>query len=331
MKPFFSIIIPVYKVEKYLDECVQCVLAQTFTNYECILINDGSPDNCPAMCDEYTAKHKQIKVIHKENGGLSDARNVGIQAASGEYIVLLDSDDKFADNDTLQNLFDIAEKYKTDVILNVNWLTFTDNGEKTLLNKYDKNIVLASPKEVVQGFDKLKMIFAAWLFVLNKEYLIKNNLFFKKGLLHEDEHWMPRVLGTTKQIAINHSQFYAYRIAREGSIMANVSPKRLFDLLSIVDDLFEWSKDEETYGKDGCKLMLCQAKRICCDITFDCKDIKYQYKKEYRAFCIELRKRMSKIPTFYLRPRLLSAAIFGVSKTDALLLFYRKYILKRSV
>jgi glycosyltransferase involved in cell wall biosynthesis len=100
----FSIIIPVYKVEKYLDECVQSVLSQSFTDYECILVDDGSPDNCPQICDEYAKKYEQIKIIHKENGGLSDARNVGILQASGEYIVFLDSDDYLADNNTLQNL-----------------------------------------------------------------------------------------------------------------------------------------------------------------------------------------------------------------------------------
>ena len=77
--PFFSIIVPIYKVEKYLDACIQSVLSQTFSDYECILVDDGSPDNCPAMCDEYVKKYEKIKVIHKENGGLSDARNAVVK------------------------------------------------------------------------------------------------------------------------------------------------------------------------------------------------------------------------------------------------------------
>jgi glycosyltransferase involved in cell wall biosynthesis len=96
--PFFSIIVPIYKVEKYLDECVQSVLSQSFGDYECVLVDDGSPDNCPVMCDEYEAKYEKIKVIHKENGGLSDARNAGILQASGEYIVLLEKPFVFFDN-----------------------------------------------------------------------------------------------------------------------------------------------------------------------------------------------------------------------------------------
>ena len=93
-----SIIVPVYKVEKYLDKCVQSIVDQTYQNLEIILVDDGSPDNCGAMCDVWAKKDSRIKVIHKENGGLSDARNAGIKAASGEYIFLLDGDDYILKN-----------------------------------------------------------------------------------------------------------------------------------------------------------------------------------------------------------------------------------------
>ena len=88
-----SVIIPVYKVEEFLDDCVRSVIAQTHTNTEIILVDDGSPDNCPAMCDSWAEKDKRIKVIHKPNGGLSDARNAGLEIATGEYISFIDSDD----------------------------------------------------------------------------------------------------------------------------------------------------------------------------------------------------------------------------------------------
>ena len=88
-----SVIVPVYKVEKYLDRCVESIVNQTYKNLEIILVDDGSPDNCPAMCDAWAKKDSRIKVIHKENGGLSDARNAGMRLASGEYICFVDSDD----------------------------------------------------------------------------------------------------------------------------------------------------------------------------------------------------------------------------------------------
>jgi len=293
--PFFSIIIPVYKVEKYLDECLQSVLVQSYTDYECILVNDGSPDNCPAMCDEYVKKHGQIKVIHKENGGLSDARNAGILQANGKYIVLLDSDDKLADDETLQNLSDVIQEHKTDVILNVNWFEFTDNGSRTLKNSFDKDINSGSPKEITIAFEKAALYGTAWLFVPSREHIINNNLFFKKGLLHEDEHWMPRLLFTTKQIAVNHSLFYAYRVGREGSIMMSLTPKRLFSLLKIVDDLLEWSKDEETYTKEGCYYMQ-QKAMVLLGVSFGYSDkIKDQDETVYPALCKEMSKSLVNI------------------------------------
>ena len=93
MKPLVSVIIPVYKVEAYLTACVESVLAQTWQDFEIILVDDGSPDQCPRMCDEFAARDSRIRVIHKENGGVSTARNVGIHAAEGTYLAFLDSDD----------------------------------------------------------------------------------------------------------------------------------------------------------------------------------------------------------------------------------------------
>ena len=241
----FSIIVPIYKVEKYLDECVQSVLSQSFGDYECVLVDDGSPDNCPAMCDEYKRKYEKVKVIHKENGGLSDARNAGILQASGEYIVLLDSDDKFADKNVLQNLFDVIQEYKTDVVVNVNNFTFTDDGKKELLDRYDKDITIVSSNYIITSFNKALMYMAGCFFVLNREHLIKNDLFFKKGILHEDEHWMPRVICAASRVAVNHNLFYAYRTGRPDSIMSNVSPKRLFDIITIIEDIINWLKAED--------------------------------------------------------------------------------------
>ena len=108
-EPLISVIIPVYKVEKYLNKCVDSVLNQTYKNLEIILVDDGSPDKCPEICDEYAKKDDRIKIIHKQNGGLSDARNVGIEKSTGEYITFIDSDDYVDSNyiEQLYKLFDI--------------------------------------------------------------------------------------------------------------------------------------------------------------------------------------------------------------------------------
>lgn len=112
-----SVIVPIYGVEKFLPNCIESLLHQTYTNLEIILVDDGSKDNCPAICDEYAKKDNRIKVIHKENGGLSSARNAGLKLACGEYISLIDSDDFVAPNffevllnNAIKNNADISER-----------------------------------------------------------------------------------------------------------------------------------------------------------------------------------------------------------------------------
>ena len=112
--PKISIIVPVYKVEKYLSRCIKSILRQTFTDFELILVDDGSPDKCPQMCDDWGKKDKRIRVIHKENGGLSSARNAGLRAARGEYIGFVDSDDWIA-CDMYEILYQLAKKYRADI------------------------------------------------------------------------------------------------------------------------------------------------------------------------------------------------------------------------
>ena len=116
-EPLISVIVPVYKVEEYLDKCVESIVDQTYRNLEIILVDDGSPDNCPKMCDEWAKKDKRIKVIHKENGGLSDARNAGIDIAKGEYITFIDSDDTVSIDFIESNLFNKIKNIKFDVIV----------------------------------------------------------------------------------------------------------------------------------------------------------------------------------------------------------------------
>ena len=120
-----SVIVPVYKVEPYLDRCVASILAQTYPNLEVILVDDGSPDNCPALCDAWAQRDARIRVIHKKNGGISDARNVGLDAASGAYISFVDSDDYIAEN-FIETLYDLLHEYHTDISA-VHWkLVYAD-------------------------------------------------------------------------------------------------------------------------------------------------------------------------------------------------------------
>ena len=127
MCDLISVIVPVYKAEKYLDKCVQSIVNQTYKNLEIILVDDGSPDNCPQMCDEWAKKDSRIKVIHKENGGVSSARNAALDICLGEYAAFADSDD-FIEENMLESMMKTAEKAKAEVV--VCGFTFEENGQE---------------------------------------------------------------------------------------------------------------------------------------------------------------------------------------------------------
>ena len=133
MKPLISIIVPVYNVEAYLAKCVDSILAQTYTNLEIILVNDGSSDGCGRICDEYAKQDKRIKVIHKQNGGLSDARNVAIDVATGEFITFIDSDDYVTD-DYIMTLYSLIEKYECKVSIAL-YNTFVEGSKPKVVNR----------------------------------------------------------------------------------------------------------------------------------------------------------------------------------------------------
>ena len=114
--PLFSVIVPIYKVEAYLERCINSILSQTFKNFELILVDDGSPDTCAKLCDRLSKSDRRISVIHKKNGGLSSARNAGIAKASGDYLIFVDSDDEIKNTDAFENIANRINKFQEDVI-----------------------------------------------------------------------------------------------------------------------------------------------------------------------------------------------------------------------
>jgi glycosyltransferase involved in cell wall biosynthesis len=257
--PFFSIIIPVYKVEQYLRCCLDSVLRQTFIKFECILVDDGSPDDCPAICDEYAKKDSRFKVIHKENGGLSDARNVGIRMSIGDYTVLLDSDDLFANNKALESLYKMIEETKADVIFNSN-LTILSSETVTSSDGFKKEFICGDPIQFYLNIiDNRKIILAGCLFTVQRSFLLHNDLFFKIGILHEDMPWIACLICAASKIGVNHNLFYMVREGRPGSITTTIYPKRLFDEIATIEDMLDWLKTENR------KAYICQMvyKDIC--------------------------------------------------------------------
>lgn len=221
MNDLISVIIPIYKVEEYLDECVCSVVNQTYTNLEIILVDDGSPDNCPQMCDEWACKDSRIRVIHKPNGGLSDARNAGIDAATGEYIAFVDSDD-FIKPDMLEKLYTAIQKEKADIaacgILNCEGDRRTAWGCRDFAGSSEQILALL--------YDDAAYPVAAW----NKLYRRScwETLRFPVGKTCEDAFTTYRLVHNAKRIAMIPEALYCYRI-RPGSIMTSAFSLKKMD------------------------------------------------------------------------------------------------------
>lgn len=221
--PVISVIVPVYNVEPYLDRCVQSVADQTYANLEILLVDDGSPDNCPAMCDAWARKDRRVRVIHKENGGLSDARNAGMAAATGEYIAFVDSDD-WVETDYLRVLHDAVRDMPCVVSGCVHRIvTERDDDPLSSAGKYD--IITYSREDAMRALigDRVRQV------VWNKLYprAIIADIPFEKGKYHEDEFWSWQVFARIDQYVQTGYIGYNY-FQREGSIMGEgYSLKRL--------------------------------------------------------------------------------------------------------
>lgn len=235
----FSIIIPVYNVEEYLEQCVNSCLAQTEQNYEIILVDDGSTDHSGIICDRFAGLNEKVSVIHQENGGLSAARNSGILKAAGDYLVFLDSDD-YLDISALEHLSRSLEGHERDVIVNrVEKYDETDDCVYPCAYTLDENLfVSSSPTEIYKELLKQKKFtFTAWIFVVNRRFLLEKRLFFYPGLLHEDEMWTPYLMIKAGNIGCNNNHFYYYRVNRKNSIMSGINIEKAFSLVFIMNQL----------------------------------------------------------------------------------------------
>lgn len=233
VNPFFSIIVPVYKVEEYLDQCVKSVLVQSFIEYELILVNDGSPDECGAMCNVYAGKDPRVKVIHKDNGGLSSARNAGLESAKGEYIIFLDSDDFWDDSTALKNIKNNLSETNADVLVFPAKRYYGTEKETTNIVNCRVERERIIDKSVVDAIEYLikNNIYraAAWNKVISKKIIDEYSMRFKEGLLSEDMDWCGDLLLYCKRFDYYEKPFYCYRQQRKGSITSSKTEKLVHD------------------------------------------------------------------------------------------------------
>ncbi len=216
----FSIVVPVYNVEKYLCECIDSILEQSFKDFELILVDDGSLDNSGNICDRYASMDTRIIVVHKKNGGLSSARNAGIKIAQGEYVVFVDSDDYIQSGTFLLGMSKLIENGGVDVIT-YGHTCMHDVSKTTLRIRYSNLEEINSKKknERLQWMvRKDKFSIAAWMHTLNREFLEKNKLYFDENYrTEEDIDWIYRVYIAKPEVCGFNNYDYVYRI-RDNSI-----------------------------------------------------------------------------------------------------------------
>ena len=228
--PLISVIVPVYKVEEYLPACLDSLLAQTYRNFELLLVDDGSPDNCPALCDEWARKDNRIKALHKPNGGLSDARNYGLDHAQGDYVIFVDSDDFWVGKDCLGNLMNVVDANPECDFIGFNCSYFY--SDTNTFNKwvvYDESLSTPTDKDTVLRSLVASGTFpmSACLKILKRKALFDMNLRFIKETIAEDIPWFIDLLDGTKKCMFVNQYIYAYRQNVAGSITASGNPKSL--------------------------------------------------------------------------------------------------------
>lgn len=212
-----SIIVPVYNVEHELSRCVDSILNQSYTNIEVILVDDGSTDRCPSICDAFVMKDRRVRVIHKPNGGLSSARNAGLREASGEWILYVDSDDYIL-NDSCERLIAVGAKYDCDIVSADAIREFNGGREYMVHGSLADGKCYPSRDFIIKTVKPCEWYAPAWLNLYKRSFLIENNLFFVEGLLHEDMEMQPRVFLAAKTVAYCAYPFYRY-VDRASSIM----------------------------------------------------------------------------------------------------------------
>lgn len=242
---WISVIIPVYNVAKYLNQCVDSVLTQTFKNLEIILVDDGSTDKSGEICDYYKKADNRVCVIHKENGGLSDARNTGLDIAKGKYIMFLDSDDFWDDPHCLEKINDGLENSKTDVLIFGMKKYFQLDG-KFGEERIPKSAAVScgSDETLYLLMQKNEYVACACDKVVRRSFIEKEHLRFVVGQLSEDIEWCAKLLLLSPAVKTLPECFYVYRKQNSSSITNNIGRRNLENVSDVVEKYADIGKKE---------------------------------------------------------------------------------------
>ena len=285
--PLISVIVPVYRVEEYLERCVKSILSQTYENLEVILVDDGSPDQCPAICDACAEKDARVKVIHQENKGLSGARNAGIDVASGEYLAFVDSDD-YVSPHFIEELYQLLQ----DTGCAIGQCRFSYVKGDGLVEESDSAFCIYRGESLMEQLygpeEKATCFVVAWNKLYRAELFNETGIRYPEGRIHEDEATTYRLFHEAKKLAFLDRALYGYYTENGGSITSVFSAKRL-----------QWLTAHEEriafFKKNGYEKLLPAAYRKLCDacITFyfrcteqvkDAEELKKELRKRLETY-----------------------------------------------
>lgn len=265
-QPLVSIVVPIYKVEQYLSQCIDSILNQTYQNLEILLVDDGSPDNCGDICDEYAAKDKRVKVIHKQNGGLSDARNAAIDIATGEYITCIDSDDYVAQNH-VEHLYKMIQETGADMA--VEWGQTFDEGTKPVVDTLDgkKQLLMNADEALINMFYQKDFDTCAWA------KLYRRNLFddirYPKGWLFEDLPTTYRLIQKCDKVAFSDYKSYYYLLRKTSIEGTPFKPLKYESCVNIIKQL---EKDRQNMSREVQKALDCRIVSFAFHILLEIPD-----------------------------------------------------------
>lgn len=328
----FSIIVPVYNTGEYLKKCINSILDQDYANFELLLIDDGSTDQSGALCDEFAQLRSEIKVVHKNNGGVSDARNSGLGIATGEYIVFIDSDDYIELNTLEQFAAQLESSNHPDVMVtrmkkkqeNSNTVTYMDaHLPFGSLSKYTE-------KEMTQlMFSKSNSLWPAVRYVVKRELIEQTKMKFAVGYVHEDLDWTFTLFLNANTYTCSACYWYNHRVGRIGSITTTKNHKKTVDLIHLVAHNIKEVNDKNVEQK----LKNIMIQRLLKSLFFSLSHYA-AYGEEGKRAVIEALKQNRNLLNYTSRVRhklfVIGSKVFGFEISLYLLSTYRAAIKSRS-
>ncbi len=328
-----SIIVPIYGVEQYLQKCVDSLLSQDIpsSEYEIVLLDDGSPDKCPQICDEYATAHENIRVVHRENGGLSAARNSGIEVAEGEYVMFVDSDD-YIESNVLGGLLSQIERDNLDV-LRFKYQNVNEKYEVFLPYKRDQRLENDYSETPTDGVtflnERMNTQCYAWAFIIRRSLIYNDEMspnkslndvcLFTPGIYFEDTDWTPRMLVRAKRVASTNTIVYNY-LMRVGSITNAVKrskqKKVLDDKMRLVATMQNQASELQEQGKDSKWFTRMIADTVISIISI----LSTQFYQERKSYLRQLKE----LNIYPIQSKIVKARLINISPCLAVELLYIK-------